>query len=200
MLRNIILLFVALSLMCLSAINGPASASDPDRLEVSLSDTNPSVDQHFGLNRHAAIIKTEDDLVSHLAAAEWTGSPLDALSDDAKRRFIGDLVFGNGGVASFNSAVLTSELTPTESYSILALFGLQDAVVHMRHKKVETSLDAALNRSCGAGGGGFWGIERAAPGAVGVSAACTEYVVGKCDGVGTCRHRTGYTCHPPSCK
>lgn len=107
----------------------------------------------FDANRQNAPIKTQEDLVRYRQRVDANEDPFMALKPGAEKAFVASLQFGTGGLASFNSAILERELTPTQSYAILALFGMQDAVLVMHHRNVESALDAELNSACKAGGG-----------------------------------------------
>lgn len=99
----------------------------------------------FKLNRMVAPIHSRDDLVDHLAMAAHDGSPLDQLSAEGKATFLSSLKFGDQGLGSFNSAVLERELTPTQAYAVLALFGFQDAIATLDFQhQGNTKLDAFL--------------------------------------------------------
>ena len=140
-------------------------------------------------------IRSAAELDQHLSAMDRKGSPLAALSERGLRTFISSLHFGMHGLGSFNSEVLELELTPVQSYAILALFGHEDAVFRLNHSRTPTLLDVELNSFCWIRGVGedavhsrLFGCDDSGP-----------YVTGICFGIGTCKNEAGYTCHPPSC-
>lgn len=89
----------------------------------------PDADQQGVVNPYKidlalAPIKSESDLVNYMGNMP-KNSPLRMLSDAGRASFIQSLVFGNKGLGSFNYAVLQNELTPTQIYRVLSLFGMQ---------------------------------------------------------------------------
>jgi hypothetical protein len=87
-----------------------------------------------------APVKTADDLhrISH------EESPLDALSPMAKERFIESVIFRSNGLGGFYFGDLEAELTPTQIYNILALFGAQNTVSKFNKARIETKADMLL--------------------------------------------------------
>ncbi|MFC4700517.1 hypothetical protein ACFO4O_10130 [Glaciecola siphonariae] len=71
-------------------------------------------------------------------------SPLNLLSEDAKARFANSLVFNQRGLAGFYYADLEAELTPTQIYTVLRLFGKQHATHLFSNARIETTLDVML--------------------------------------------------------
>lgn len=70
-----------------------------------------------------------------LQATTGTPTPLDALSAGGKRRFLGSLVFGEHGLASFGTDDLGYELTREQIHAVLALFdatGYENGVPNAR--------------------------------------------------------------------
>lgn len=97
------------------------------------------------LARIYAPIKTETDLYNHVTFAEK--SPLNALSPSGKQLFLSSLTFGKNGLTSFQYDILERELTPTEIFGVLRLFGLQGDTYKLHNARTESSLDIAiLNR------------------------------------------------------
>ncbi|WP_115717773.1 hypothetical protein [Gallaecimonas mangrovi] len=71
-------------------------------------------------------------------------SPLDALSESAKQEFTDSIVFRENGIGGMNYGVLEAELTPTQIYKILSLFGSQSLMYVFKNARVETTTDALL--------------------------------------------------------
>jgi hypothetical protein len=90
-----------------------------------------------------AVIKTQADLVS----LSESKSALDLLSVSAKERFVNSVVFGDNGITGFSYTDLEAELTPTQIYSVLKLFGAQHTVSKFEHARIESAADAMLLNS-----------------------------------------------------
>lgn len=151
-------------------------------------------DIRFEMDRQGALIKSMDDLEEYLHGDKEAASPLYLLSDEGINELLDSLRFGNDGLASLNIQPLERELTPTESYAVLELFGLQNLVFHMDNDRVETDTDNRLN-FCGGNFMPFDGEHQS------LSICDGDYLHGyECAGVGTCRRAGGRVCHPPSCK
>ena len=90
-----------------------------------------------------APIKSERSLSRHLSAG-LTDSPLGRLSQPALRRFLASLQFNERGLATFRYTELEAELTPTQIYQVLALFGQQHQTSKLKHARRVTPLDDEL--------------------------------------------------------
>ena len=135
-----------------------------------------------------APIKSNQDLNDYLAAQQVT--PLDKFSATARQDFLDSLVFGEKGLASFRYDLLEKELTPTDIYSLLSLFGLQGGTAQLDGAQAKTSLDRAILQmndqqyanSFDGFGGGFPGTS-------------DDFLEGyKCDSPGSCVLADGYAC------
>ena len=73
----------------------------------------------------SAPIKSRQDLARHIRDGRENGSPLRALSRKGSQRFIASLKFNEEGVTSYRYDVLEKELSVTEAYLVLSLFGLE---------------------------------------------------------------------------
>lgn len=89
-------------------------------------------------------IRSQRDLARHLRDARETDSPLDFLSPRAKRLFLSSLTFGASGLSGYRYDDLARELTVSQAYQVLALFGAQDDVRLLPHLRVRTKLDEEL--------------------------------------------------------
>jgi len=92
------------------------------------------------LAHELAPVKSNEDLNVIMSSS----SKLDHLSDYGKSRFVKSMVFSDKGLASFSYAELEAELTPTQIYEIMSLFGLQRLVPMMSGARIETSADALI--------------------------------------------------------
>lgn len=105
--------------------------------------------QQTQLNRRAvdmrvAPIKSIDDLNSYLANDRLGNSPLDRLSPGAKARFLSSLKFNSQGLTEYNYSELVTELSPTEIYQILSLFGVQSSTSLLKGADVTSKSDRAI--------------------------------------------------------
>ena len=92
----------------------------------------------------SAPIKTETDLRDYLATSTEGSTRFDALSPGARQRFVQSLVFTEKGLASFDYRDIQSELTASEIYQLLSLFGAQRSTGVIPSPRVETPTDAAI--------------------------------------------------------
>jgi hypothetical protein len=97
------------------------------------------------LDRATAQIRSRAQLDDYLAGNHASGNPLAALSPAARERFVASLQFGPKGVASAVTADLEDELGAAQAYRVLALFGLQTALVGMPGLRVESDEDRAVD-------------------------------------------------------
>jgi hypothetical protein len=110
-----------------------------------------------------AQIKSENDLQNYLQTQGFSQSPLDALSPPARQRFLTSLQFNERGLTSFEYRDLEEELSASQIYRILSLFGAQHDAAIMKHARVVSPVDQQILDSSfhtnGFGGlGGFGGI------------------------------------------
>lgn len=91
-----------------------------------------------------APIRSEAQLQTYLAAHPLGTSPLDVLSLEARQRFLASLEFNRKGLATFEYGDLQNELSPTQIYAILALFGVQKYTAMMTDAHTVTSTDALI--------------------------------------------------------
>jgi len=97
----------------------------------------------YELNAISAEIKSRADLARHESERDRP-SPLDALSKEGRREFLKSLKFNELGLASYRYDALERELTVSQAYLILALFGAQDEVAMLDGLEVETDLDREI--------------------------------------------------------
>ncbi|WP_215407773.1 hypothetical protein [Janthinobacterium sp. JC611] len=81
----------------------------------------------------AAPIKTSQDLRAYLEMTEGRHSPLNKLPPNARERFLHSLTWNERGVTGFSYESFR-EITATEAYQILALFGIQHVASIVRPK------------------------------------------------------------------
>ncbi len=95
-------------------------------------------------NRAMAPIKSAVDLENYVKLTPASLSPLSRLSKTGLANFLGSLTFNAKGVTGYRYVDLEEELTPTEIYRVLALFGVQSHVKSMKKAKVKTDADKRL--------------------------------------------------------
>ena len=101
-----------------------------------------------------APITSQRSLSRHLSAGV-TESPLGRLSQPALRRFLASLQFNESGLTTFRYTELEAELTPTQIYQVLALFGQQHQTPKLKHARRVTPRDDEIM------GGGIPGVQPA---------------------------------------
>ncbi len=183
--KTISILMIAISLLSTQAF------AQNNKMKANVS--NDMIEREIA-NFHAPV-KSQMDLRNFMASNRTTA--LDALSQNSKRDFIGSLKFTKKGLSSFNYNVLEAELTPTEIYGILSMFGLQRGTGQFDNARPQTSLDQAIlnlygenNRSIQANSGfesqfhgGSWGK------------IADEFLEGyRCLSQGTCVQADGHAC------
>ncbi len=100
-----------------------------------------------GIVRPAGILRSRSDLQRYLSATATTNSPLRALSSGARERFLSSITFGAKGISGFRYADLQSELTASQSYEVLRLFGVQKDVAIIPNVRADTSADKRVIRA-----------------------------------------------------
>ncbi|WP_439448986.1 hypothetical protein [Stenotrophomonas sp. ATs4] len=68
-------------------------------------------------------------------------SPLMLLSPLARKQFVESLVFGDRGLASFSYEPIVNEMSASEAYRLLSLFGAQRATVYIPGLRQESDAD-----------------------------------------------------------
>lgn len=99
------------------------------------------LDQDIALE--LAPIKSSVELQQHIRSL-GKNSPLSWLSTPARKRFIGSLRFNEKGITSFKYEDLQAELTASQIYQVLSLFGAQHTVAMMRNARVESPVDEQI--------------------------------------------------------
>lgn len=113
------------------------------------------------MNLATAEVRSRRDLAAHQRKSAESGSPLDALSPRGKRDFLASLRFNENGLTSYRYDILDNELTVTQAYMVLALFGAEEDIKFLHQARVESPLDGDLKKvgqvsaMCGDGGGDY---------------------------------------------
>lgn len=133
----------AMAIMLLWAPIGQAESTTPNTRFVSEALLERELaDRELALQ--LAPIKSAADLQNHLAAHANTRTPLSLLSKGARDRFLSSLVFSSAGLASFDYSDLRAELTASQIYRILELFGAQHSTKSIPGLRIVDDSDAAV--------------------------------------------------------
>lgn len=87
-----------------------------------------------------APINSSKQLDNHLLALT-SDSPLAAFSQSARARFVAGLRFGEQGLAGYDYEPITSELTASQAYRVLSLFGAQRTLPLLPGLRADSSSD-----------------------------------------------------------
>lgn len=129
-----------------------------------------------------APIKSQADLKRHLNAVESfeATSPLTRLSRDARHEFVASVTFNDKGITGYRTDTLEKELTVSQIYQVLSLFGQQRNTSIFKNSRIDSELDREImnmyksdsSKSCDAG----------------------DYEGYKCESRGTCTRALGKIC------
>jgi len=124
-----------------AALSGCLQAHAAERMgdEVSASEARLRTAVSYEL----AAVKTRSQLASYLGRSGGN-TPLDALSAGARARFLGSLRFNESGLAEYSYSDLARELSTSEAYGILAIFGAQTSAPFYARTRIDSDIDAGL--------------------------------------------------------
>ena len=88
-------------------------------------------------------------LASFLATNRNSNSPIHALSPSARMRFLNSLQFNATGVTSFYYTDIETELSSSQAYELLSLFGLQSTISVMKKLRIDTDEDREIMSAFG---------------------------------------------------
>lgn len=91
-----------------------------------------------------AAIKSPEELTSYMLTTPLQKSPLYFLSKAGRQSFLDSLTFNSNGVTGFRFGPLEEELTPTQIFQVLSLFGAQDMTRSFKRARVKTVTDQKL--------------------------------------------------------
>lgn len=139
--------FLAGLLLALSVIPAFAGAAEP------FLATNAMIDAELRNREIAASlapIKSREDLQRYMAATLADLNPMSRLSPAGKQRFLDSLVFNDeGALAGFRYGDLEAELSVSEIYRIMSLFGAQHTVGLMAKARVVSKEDRQIRSAPG---------------------------------------------------
>ncbi|MCI2245672.1 hypothetical protein L3067_13770 [Xanthomonas sp. PPL568] len=119
--------------------------------ELVATELSSSYSEQQKVIRKNAQIHSASGLSTYLAKNEPSDSPLNHLSPAARKRFLESLKFNENGVTSFYYADIESQLTSSQAYALLSLFGLQSTLQFMPKLRTTTDGDKEIMRAFGSG-------------------------------------------------
>lgn len=117
-----------------------ATAQELSAEQASIDSYNHSKLSQLHIEMALAPVKNKMDLEELLSRP----SPLDKLSSYNKESFVNSVTFGENGVSGFSMIELEDELTVSEIYKVLALFGMQSGVSQFDNARVSEPVDMLL--------------------------------------------------------
>jgi hypothetical protein len=123
-----------------------SEASSTERISIPASEM--AADETLRLAYLAAPIKSAEDLADHSSSIALACSPLRYLSESGRRSFLASLTFNEKGLSSFRYADLEAELSPTQIFDILALFGVQHTTPMLTKARQAAPLAAPVPGDC----------------------------------------------------
>jgi len=121
-----------------------ASAGESVDMDAVASAQDHQLENQARIDYAIAAIRSDEDLHRFLASAQSIDSPLNALSESSRRRFLSSLRFNDKGLTSFAYADLETELTPTQIYRVLKLFGAEHDAAFFSRAHIETDDDVKI--------------------------------------------------------
>lgn len=143
--------FFASTLLLSIACITPSFAQAPGQSATWLANTQADISAQSSpaelarkRNRAMAPIKSALDLQNYIKMTPPNLSPLNLLSKAGLAEFLDSLTFNKQGLTGYKFSNLEEELTPTQIYRILALFGSQSHIRSMKNAKIKTEADKRL--------------------------------------------------------
>lgn len=167
---------LALAIITAFAPVADVQAADIDRREMAVIEKAEAWQELAFL---LAPIKTREDLdryMEELRQNPDAKSPLNLLSSAARDRFVNSLVFTERGLGGYYYGDLQSQLTASQIYRLLSLFGAQHTTSFVRGARIESRADQLIMQSDA--------FLRAAP----------DHENYECVSRATCGPRTNYIC------
>lgn len=123
----------------------PANASSFDSVASVSRDPVPIISKkQRQLNLAMAPVKSKRSLEYFMLSVSNSTSPLNSLSKQGRAQFLESLTFNEKGLTSFDAEILEEELTPTQIYRLLSLFGAQHTTRMLKNAKAPTAKDREL--------------------------------------------------------
>jgi hypothetical protein len=131
-----------------------------------------NADGSLDSSEQVAPIQSAEELSAYLDST--SESPLNRLSEPARERFIDSLVFSDNGLGSYRFDDLEAELSATQVYQVLSLFGVEYTTPLLQGARVSTEVDKAIMSV------------RRLPGTGGDLTLAEDHKGYKCSGPGSC--------------
>lgn len=177
--------------MLLAALAHSSERSAGEMKYAKLSDVTPINIPGIDIDARFARIKSWEELQSHMQASDDASDALAKLSPQAEREFLDSLVFTELGLASFNGRVLARELSASQIYELLGLFGLQRmAPLVAADARIDSELDKSILELAGVD---------SRNGNSGSAQDCPLLENYECTPPATCRRSTGAWCITCNC-
>lgn len=131
-------------MVCMAAVGSILLLSDAGASQIENAEGAMADQVSIALreaSRSAAPLKSLADVDLHLRDVPAT--PLLALNEDQRRRFVNSLVFTDKGLASYSWLSLT-ELSIVDRYRILALFGAQNDLTKLPYMPVKSEAEESM--------------------------------------------------------
>ncbi len=141
---SFLLAFLLSSIPVVSQASGLAQKDSANDANTSLSADLKKQQLDADLAFLIAPIKSRADINEYLQETAKSKSPLHLLSKTARARFLKSLTFNDAGLTGFSYADLEANLTPSQIYQVLALFGSQNSTPMIKNVRVESELDAEI--------------------------------------------------------
>ena len=126
-----------------SAASGNSMVASSERDTLELMAVASYEQQKLQLvTKRLASVRSIADLHAYLARTPM--GPLDNLSPWGRKAFLSSLKFNEQGLTQFDFTVVEEELSATEAYRLLSLFGLQRTTSLLKGLSVETALDKLI--------------------------------------------------------
>ncbi|KFN42588.1 hypothetical protein [Arenimonas oryziterrae] len=130
------------------------NATESNLLRTSVAELDPAMEwiesfskreeQQREIAKLTAPIHSRATLRAYLRDHKLAASPLGRLSARRRRHFLSTLSFNESGITGYNYRDLEAELTVTEIYQVLSLFGAQHTTRLVEDARVETDLDRMI--------------------------------------------------------
>lgn len=169
----------------------PQANGDSQGGSVHPSATNVINARGVEVDSRLARVKNFEQLEAYLDSDDQTENPFLHLTEEGLKRFLDTLVFTEKGLASFDPLVLETELTPSQSYSLLSLFGLQRLAPYLDSSRVETDLDRKVR--------GLEGVMAPTDASTGESMDCPVLERARCRPPATCVSAVAAWCVTCNC-
>lgn len=146
------------------------------------------------IDNATATIRSEADLKNYLQATPIARTPLGKLSPSAQRQFLASLTFNEKGLTGFNYRALSDELSASEIYQVLGLFGMQRTTALIPDVRIETPMDEAIIRRVSPQVCPPRGPKVRRTGVTPQGLCASDHENYKCESTGSCKYYNSYIC------